>query len=89
MPIMSPSRPVTGVATAAASSVAVMAQELLDGEAPRSFGRSGTIGITRDCISENTIPPKARAATTALALGAVALPSSPVRGEAWDMVEPP
>lgn len=56
LPTMSPSRPITGVATAAASSVAVMTQEVFDGEAPRCFGRSGTIGMTMDCISKNTIP---------------------------------
>jgi hypothetical protein len=42
---MSPSRPNTGVATAAVSSVAVTAHDASDGLASRSFGSSGISGM--------------------------------------------
>lgn len=75
LPNMSPRRPTTGVATAAASRVAVTAQAAFDAEASRYFGSSGTIGITRVCISETTIPAKARTATTAFDLGGAESPT--------------
>ena len=51
LPYMSARRPVTGMATAAASRVAVMAQEVLAALVPRSCGSSDWIGMTRDCIN--------------------------------------
>jgi hypothetical protein len=39
--------------------VAVTAQEAFEAEACNSVGNSGTIGTTRVCISDTTIPPVA------------------------------
>lgn len=89
LPYMSPSRPIIGVATAAASRVAVTAQAVSDAGAFRRLGSSGTIGMTRVCISETTIPPKASTATTTFGRGGAAAPGAAVRGWAWDMVGPP
>ena len=44
------------------------AQAVSDAEASSSFGSSGTIGMTRVCISETTMPAKASTATTAFDL---------------------
>ncbi len=65
LPYMSPSRPTTGLATAPASRVAVIAQVASDGEEFSSLGSSGTIGMISVCISETVIPPSARTQTTA------------------------
>ena len=55
-PYMSPSRPNTGVATAAVSSVAVIAHDALDGLVFNSFGSSGISGMMSVCISETLMP---------------------------------
>ncbi len=73
-PYMSPRRPVTGVATAPARSVAVIAQAVSDGGASSSRGSSGTSGIMIVCISETTMP--ARASTATMRLAAFAPASS-------------
>lgn len=52
-----------GMATAAASSVAVMTQEAFAVEVFSSCGSSGWIGITSDCMSAATMPPKHRMIT--------------------------
>ncbi|GAA2763643.1 hypothetical protein GCM10010103_26840 [Streptomyces paradoxus] len=65
------------------------AQAVSEAGALSSRGSSGTIGMTRVCISETTIPPKARTATTALARGAGGSPVSAGRGRAWDVAGPP
>ncbi len=54
-----------GVATAAASSVAVIAQAVSAADACSSRGSSGTSGITRVCISATVIPAEASTGTTA------------------------
>ncbi len=89
LPNMSPRRPTTGVATAAASRVAVTAHAVFDAEAFRYFGNSGMIGMTRVCISETTIPAKASTATTAFDLDGAEEPASAGRARASDMAEPP
>lgn len=89
LPNMSPRRPTTGVATAAARRVAVTAHAVFDAEASRSFGSSGTIGMTRVCISETTMPAKARTATTAVDLGGAEPSASVGRARASDMDVPP
>lgn len=89
LPNMSPRRPTTGVATEAASSVAVTAQMVFDAEASRSFGSSGTIGMTRVCISETTIPARASTATTAFDFAGAEPPTSADRARASGMAEPP
>ncbi|GAA3156861.1 hypothetical protein GCM10020001_096100 [Nonomuraea salmonea] len=63
LPYMSPSRPITGVAAALASSVAVTAQAASAADAPSSVGSSGTSGITSVCISDTAIPLKASTTT--------------------------
>ena len=63
LPIMSARRPPMGIATAAASSVAVMTQEAFAVEVFSSCGSSGWIGITSDCMSAATMPPKHRMIT--------------------------
>lgn len=65
LPYMSPSRPATGVATAAASRVAVITQEAFDAEVSNSFGSSAISGTTRVWVSAATMPAKARMPTTA------------------------
>ncbi len=65
LPNMSPRRPATGVATAAASSVAVMTQDALDAEVSSSTGSSAMSGTTRVCVIAATMPAKARMPTTA------------------------
>jgi hypothetical protein len=72
LPYMSPSRPTTGVATAPASSVAVIAQAVSDAGALSSSGSFGTSGMTSVCMSETTTPANASTGTT-----------TPVRG-AWE-----
>jgi hypothetical protein len=47
-----------GMATAAASRVAVMIHEALPIDVPSRRGRSGWIGMISVCISEATRPPK-------------------------------
>ncbi|GHA18008.1 hypothetical protein GCM10010303_30130 [Streptomyces purpurascens] len=73
------------MATAAASRVAVIAQAAFDGEASRYLGSSGTIGMTRVCISETTIPAKASTPTTAFDLGGADDPPFAWRARGWDM----
>jgi hypothetical protein len=73
------------VATAAASRVAVIAQAAFDGEASRYLGSSGTIGMTRVCMSETTIPAKARTPTTAFGLGGAGDPVFAWWATGWDM----
>ncbi len=70
LPYMSPSRPTTGVATAPASSVAVIAQVASALEVPSSEGSFGISGMTRVCISETTMPPRASTTTTTFGRGA-------------------
>ncbi|GAB2959401.1 hypothetical protein GCM10023080_019250 [Streptomyces pseudoechinosporeus] len=65
------------------------AQAVSDAGAFRRVGNSGTIGMTRVCINETTIPPKASTATTTFGRGGAAAPVVAVRGCAWDMVGPP
>jgi hypothetical protein len=55
-PYMSPSRPNTGVATAAVNNVAVMAHDALDGLAFSSFGSSGINGMMSVCIKDTLMP---------------------------------
>jgi hypothetical protein len=73
LPYMSPRRPTTGVATALASSVAVITQVVSAGSAWRSSGSWGTSGITRVCMSETTMPPRASTTTTTFGRGGAAL----------------
>ncbi|GAA3997050.1 hypothetical protein GCM10022232_37520 [Streptomyces plumbiresistens] len=61
------------------------AQAVSEAGASRSRGRSGTIGMTRVCISETTIPAKASTATTAFDLGGASLPASAGLARASDM----
>ena len=63
-PYMSPSRPIVGVATAAANRVAVIAHAASDAEACNRCGSSGMSGITKLCISDTTMPANASTATT-------------------------
>jgi hypothetical protein len=53
---MSPRRPVTGVVTAAASSVAVSSHDALAEEVPSSSGSRGISGIMTVCMRETTTP---------------------------------
>ena len=62
-PYMSPSRPNTGVVTAAVSSVTVIAHDALAGLVCSSVGSSGISGIISVCISDTLIP---AAASTAI-----------------------
>ena len=87
LPYMSPSRPTTGVATAPASSVAVIAQMVSDALAFRSVGSWGISGITRVCISETTIPEKASTITTAVGRGGADAPTGSAR--TWGMAKSP
>ncbi|GAB2812254.1 hypothetical protein GCM10027073_50530 [Streptomyces chlorus] len=64
-----------------------MAQAVSDAEAFRNFGSCPTIGMTSVCISETTMPPKARTATTALGLGGADSLASAGRMGASDMRE--
>ncbi len=63
-PYMSPSRPNTGVATAAVNSVAVIAHDALDGAVSNRTGSSGRIGMMSVCISDTLTPAAAIAATS-------------------------
>ncbi|GGW45040.1 hypothetical protein GCM10010340_23910 [Streptomyces griseoloalbus] len=63
------------------------AQAVSDAEAFRSCGSCPTIGITRVCISETTMPPKASTATTAVGWGGGAVPAAADRSSASDMKE--
>ncbi|GAA0287374.1 hypothetical protein GCM10009540_03300 [Streptomyces turgidiscabies] len=63
------------------------AQAVSDAGAFRSFGSSGTIGMTRVCISETTIPARASTATTAFGLGGADVPAPAGRVRALDMAE--
>ncbi len=63
LPNMSPSRPITGVATAPARRVAVMTQDALDVVVCSSFGRSATSGTTSVCMTETTMPQNASTVT--------------------------
>jgi hypothetical protein len=64
LPYMSPSRPSTGVLTAPASSVAVIAQEVLPALACSRAGNSGISGTMRVCMSATTMPASASTTTT-------------------------
>ncbi len=64
LPYRSPSLPLTGLQTAAASSVDVITQDASDAEVCRRRGRSGMSGTTIVCISETTMPHSASTATT-------------------------
>lgn len=57
-PKRSPSRPLMGMATAAASSVIVATQPALETDVPSRRGSSPWIGITIVCVSETVMPPK-------------------------------
>ncbi|GAA3780349.1 hypothetical protein GCM10022206_19190 [Streptomyces chiangmaiensis] len=61
------------------------AQAVSADEPCRSFGSSGTIGITRVCISETTMPPKASTATRAFDLGTADVPAPAGRAGASGM----
>ncbi len=87
LPYMSPRRPMVGVATAAASRVAVIAQAVSAAGAPRRLGNCGTSGITTVCMSDTTMPEKASTATTVFAGGRSV--GSAERTGAVDMAEPP
>ena len=63
-PYMSPSLPKTGVATAATSSVAVIAHDALEAFVFSSVGSSGISGITSVCINDMQMPVVASTATT-------------------------
>lgn len=63
LPYRSPSRPMTGVATAPASRVAVITQVASATPVPSSTGRSLMTGTSRVCITATVIPAKARTAT--------------------------
>lgn len=65
LPYMSPSRPLIGVQTAAASRVAVTAQEAFDGEVWRTSESRGSIGTGRVFMRETEVPHDARAGTRA------------------------
>ena len=65
-PCMSPSRPNTGVAIAAVSSVAVIAHDALAGLVFSSVGSSGSIGMISVCISDTPMPAAAMATTKRL-----------------------
>jgi hypothetical protein len=86
--IIGTSESATGVATEAASRVAVTAQAVSEAGASRSFGSSGTMGMTSVCISETTIPARASTATTAFGFGADD-PASAGRARVSDMAGPP
>lgn len=65
-----------GMATAAASRVAVMIHDALPIEVPSRRGRSGWIGMIKVCISDATSPPKQSATTLPTApAGACSVPS--------------
>ena len=72
LPNKSARRPLTGVATAAASRVAVITQDALEAVVSRSRGSSPMRGMTRVCISAAVMPAKAR--TTTIALGRTGVP---------------
>ncbi|GAA2404858.1 hypothetical protein GCM10010255_44150 [Streptomyces coeruleofuscus] len=61
------------------------AQAAFDAEASRYLGSSGTIGMTRVCISETTTPARASTATTAFGLGGALDPVSAWRATVSDM----
>lgn len=63
LPYMSPSRPATGVETAAARRVAVMTQEALDAEVSKRVGSCAISGTTSVCVRAATMPAKARIPT--------------------------
>ena len=56
LPTMSPSRPAIGIATAAASRVAVIAQEASAAELSRRCGSTGTSGMIIVWVSATTMP---------------------------------
>ena len=58
-----------GVITAPATKVAVMAHDASVVEAFKNLGSSGINGMIRVCISETTIPQKAKVVTTILGVG--------------------
>src|SRR5690349_5334252 len=62
---MSAKRPDTGIVTAAASSVAVTAQDALPGSVPSRRGSSLWIGMTSDCMSDPDRLPRHSTAMTA------------------------
>ena len=70
LPIMSPSRPAIGVATAPASSVAVITQEAVADVVESSWGSWGTSGTTSVMHSEATSPTDDRTVTTSAGRGA-------------------
>ena len=69
-PLMSASRPATGMATPPARRVAVTTHAALSGAVSSSRGSSGWTGITSDCMSEAHMLEKPRTRMTAV--GAVA-----------------
>jgi len=81
LPYMSARRPVTGIVTAAARSVAVTAHEALAGSVPSSLGSSLWIGITRDCMSAPEKLPKASTMTTSAVGNVVSTGSATTEGE--------
>ena len=67
LPYMSPSRPISGVATDALSRYAVRIQLTEFSEVCSACWMSGSAGATSDCSSAYEIPPSAR--TTKVRLG--------------------
>ncbi|GGN26667.1 hypothetical protein GCM10011578_061400 [Streptomyces fuscichromogenes] len=61
------------------------AQAVSEAGAFSRVGSSGTIGMTRVCISETTIPARASTATTAFDLGGAGVPAAAGRVRASDM----
>jgi|UPI000586D52E hypothetical protein len=66
LPYRSPRRPLIGVATAAASRVAVTTQVAFERVVSSSSGSSPISGTTSVCMTAATTPAKASTATTAL-----------------------
>lgn len=87
LPYMSPRRPTVGVATEAASSVAVIAHAVSAAEAFSSRGSCGIRGMTIVCMSATVMPAKASTTTTVFAAGGADGPL--VRTRALDMAGPP
>jgi len=63
LPYMSPSRPATGVATAADSRVAVITQDAFEAVVFSRLGSVPISGTTRVCMSAATMPARASTAT--------------------------
>ena len=64
LPNMSPRRPLIGVITAAARSVAVTAHEVSAGVEFNRCGNCGMMGTTSVCIKATTIPHSPRTVST-------------------------